>query len=108
VLGVAGGEFIILILIFVFGADIKTAGTASVLISIPIVVAGLARHLFTGHFRSRSMLGSLVLSMSIGSIFGAVMGSYISAWTPSDALRVVLAVILLGSAFKLWWKSDAR
>jgi uncharacterized protein len=49
VLGVAGGEFIILILVFVFGADIKTAGTASVLISIPIVVAGLARHLFTGH-----------------------------------------------------------
>ena len=55
-LGVAGGEFIIPILIFVFGADIKTAGTASVLISTPIVVAGVARHVLTGHFRSRTML----------------------------------------------------
>jgi uncharacterized membrane protein YfcA len=31
-MGVAGGEFIIPILIFIFGADIRTAGTASVLI----------------------------------------------------------------------------
>jgi uncharacterized membrane protein YfcA len=65
---------------FVFGADIKTAGTASVLISTPIVVAGVARHLLTGHFRSRSMLGFLVLPMSIGSILGAVVGRYVSAW----------------------------
>src|SRR5262249_31125960 len=43
-LGVAGGEFIIPILIFVFGADIRTAGTASVLISLPVVLAGVVRH----------------------------------------------------------------
>jgi len=49
-LGVAGGEFITPILIFIFGADIKTAGTASVLISIPIVLTGVARHWHTGHY----------------------------------------------------------
>ena len=54
-LGVAGGEFIIPILIFIFGADIRTAGTASVLISIPIVLTGVARHWLTGHYRSQSM-----------------------------------------------------
>jgi uncharacterized protein len=43
-LGVAGGEFIIPILIFGFGVDIKTAGTASVLISVPIVLTGVMRH----------------------------------------------------------------
>ena len=105
-LGVAGGELIIPILIFLFGADIKTAGTASVIISIPIVVAGIARHILTGHFRSRSMLGFLVLPMSIGSIFGALIGGYAAAWVPSETLRVVLAVILLGSALKLWRKAD--
>ena len=55
-LGVAGGEFIIPILIFAFGADIRTAGTASVLISIPVVLTGVARHWLTGHYRSQSLL----------------------------------------------------
>jgi hypothetical protein len=62
-LGVAGGEFIIPILIFVFGADIRTAGTASVLISLPIVFTGVARHWLTGHYRSHTMLAYLVLPM---------------------------------------------
>ena len=105
-LGVAGGELIIPILIFIFGADIKTAGTSSVLISVPIVIAGITRHVMTGHFRSRSMLAYLVLPMSIGSAFGAVAGGYMAAWAPSDALRIVLAVILAVSAVKLMWKRD--
>jgi uncharacterized membrane protein YfcA len=107
-LGVAGGEFIIPILVFVFGADIKTAGTASVLISTPIVIAGVARHLLTGHFRSRTMLLFLVLPMSLGSILGAVIGGYVSAWAPSDALRVMLAAILFLSAIKLWRNSEGH
>ena len=103
-LGVAGGELIIPILVFVFGADIKSAGTASVLVSVPIVIAGIARHLMTGHFRSRSMLAHLVLPMSIGSAVGAVAGGYLAAWAPSDTLRIVLAIILAVSAAKLMWK----
>lgn len=104
-LGVAGGELIIPILIFVFGADIRTAGTASVLISLPIVATGLARHIRTGHFRSRSMLGYLVLPMTIGSLFGAVAGGYLAAWSPTDTLRIILALILAVSAVKLLTKS---
>jgi uncharacterized membrane protein YfcA len=104
-LGVAGGEFIIPILIFGFGTDIRTAGTASVLISLPIVLAGVARHWLTGHYRSQSMLAYLVLPMCIGSLIGATVGGYLAAWAPTDALRVVLAAILAGSAAKLWSKS---
>jgi uncharacterized membrane protein YfcA len=107
-LGVAGGEFIIPFLIFIFGADIKTAGTASVLISIPIVLTGVARHWLTGHYRSQSMLVYLVLPMCIGSVVGALVGGYLTAWAPTDALRLVLAAILAISAFKLWAKSDAH
>src|SRR4051794_8769127 len=66
-LGVAGGEFIIPMLVFLFGLDISTAGTASVLISVPIVVAGVARHWLAGGFRSRSLWAYLVLPMSFGS-----------------------------------------
>ena len=51
-LGVAGGELIIPILIFLFGADIKTAVTAGLLISTPIVLVRIARAWLTGHYRS--------------------------------------------------------
>jgi uncharacterized membrane protein YfcA len=105
-LGVAGGEFIIPILIFMFGADIKTAGTASVLISIPVVITGVTRHWLTGHYRSQSMLAYLVLPMAIGSVVGATVGGYLATWAPTDALRLVLAAILAVSAVKLWSKSE--
>jgi uncharacterized protein len=105
-LGVAGGEFIIPILIFIFGADIKTAGTASVLISIPVVITGVTRHWLTGHYRSQSMLAYLVLPMAIGSGVGATIGGYLATWAPTDALRLVLAAILAASAVKLWSKSE--
>lgn len=103
-LGVAGGEFIIPILVLVLGADIKTAGTASALISLPIVFAGLTRHFLAGKFRSRSMLGYLVLPMSLGSILGAVLGGYVSAQVPGNSLRLLLAGILVVSTIKLWGK----
>jgi uncharacterized protein len=105
-LGVAGGEFIIPILIFMFGADIKTAGTASVLISIPVVITGATRHWLTGHYRSQSMLAYLVLPMAIGSVVGATIGGYLATWAPTDALRLVLAAILAVSAVKIWSKSE--
>jgi uncharacterized protein len=101
-LGVAGGEFIIPALVLLFGADIRTAGTASVLISLPIVLTGVTRHFLAGTYRSKSMLGFLVLPMSLGSILGAIVGGYVSVSVSQDALRVVLAGILLLSAIKLW------
>lgn len=106
-LGVAGGEFIIPILVLVLGADIRTAGTASVLISLPIVIAGVTRHFLAGKFRSRSMLLYLVLPMSLGSTLGAVLGGYVSALVPGNGLRLLLAGILVASAIKLWGKQES-
>jgi uncharacterized protein len=106
-LGVAGGEFIIPILIFVFGADIRSAGTASVLISLPVVLTGVGRHWLTGHYRSQTMLAYLAIPMCIGSLIGAAIGGYLAAWAPTDALRVALAIILAGSAVKLRSKRGA-
>lgn len=106
-LGVAGGEFIIPILIFVFGADIRSAGTASVLISIPVVLTGVTRHWLTGHYRSASMFQNLILPMALGSLAGAMIGGYLAAWAPADALRVTLAIILAVSAVKLWTKHSS-
>src|SRR5438270_748424 len=44
VLGVAGGELLIPSLISIYGADIRTAGSASILISLGIVLTGLWRY----------------------------------------------------------------
>ena len=107
-LGVAGGELIIPILIFAFGADIRTAGTASVLISTLVVLTGIARHWLTGHFRSRSLLSYLVLPMSVGSVLGAVVGGYLAAWLATDLLKIFLALILAMSAVKLLWKPQGH
>jgi hypothetical protein len=92
------------ILIFAFGAEIRAAGTASVLISIPIVLTGVARHWLTGHYRSQSMLLHLVLPISLGSLIGAAAGSYLAVGAPLNALRLSLAAILAVSALKLWSK----
>ncbi len=103
-LGVAGGEFIIPILIFLFGADIQTAGTLSLLISLPIVAIGVAKHRLNKHYRSRDVLVHLVVPMSLGSIIGAIMGGYLSAYAATGLLKIVLAAILAASAVKLWHK----
>ena len=50
------------------------------------------------------MLTHLVLPMSIGSAVGVVAGGYMIARAPSDALRILLGVILAASAVKLMWK----
>lgn len=100
-LGVAGGEFIIPVLIFFFGADIKTAGTASVLISTPLVLTGIVRHILSGKFRSQTLLARLVIPMSAGSVAGALLGGYAAQWAPTSLLKAILAAVLAASSLKL-------
>src|SRR5215208_953602 len=66
-LGVAGGELIIPSLVFVFGAGIKTAGTASLLISLPTVAVGVLRHRRLGSFTDRADLTQTLAPMGAGS-----------------------------------------
>ena len=72
------------------------------------MLTGVTRHWLTGHYRSQSMLTYLVLPMCIGSLLGAMVGGYLAAWAPTDALRLVLAAILAASAIKLWSKSAVQ
>jgi uncharacterized membrane protein YfcA len=68
-LGVAGGEVIIPTLVFAFGVDIKTAGTAS----LPTVLTGIARYARRGAYTDRSPLVTTVAPMGVGSVIGAVL-----------------------------------
>jgi len=79
-LGVAGGELLIPTLVLLFGADIKLAGSLSVL------------------GRNRTFL----LVMAAGSMIGTFVGGLLLGLVTSAVLLPALAVILLISAVKVW------
>jgi len=65
-LGVAGGELIISTLVFIFGFEVKLAGSAGVLIGLPTVTVGLLRHLRHGRLAPQEGLW-VILSIGIPS-----------------------------------------
>jgi uncharacterized membrane protein YfcA len=101
-LGVAGGELIIPTLVFAFGAGIKTAGTASLLISLPTVAVGVLRHRSLGSFAERADLTQTVTPMGLGSVVGAVAGGLFVGLVPAAVLKFVLGVILIVSAVRIF------
>jgi uncharacterized protein len=101
-LGVAGGELIIPTLLFAFGADVKTAGTASLLISLPTVAVGVVRHARLKAFDDRPDLTQTVAPMGVGSVIGAVAGGLLVGFVPAAALKLLLGVVLIVSAVRIF------
>ena len=101
-LGVAGGEVIIPTLLFVFGADIVAAGTASLLISLPTVAVGVARHTRRGVLSDRSDRRRTITPMGIGSVIGAIIGGLLVGIAPQSAIKLVLGLILIYSALRVF------
>lgn len=97
-LGVAGGELLIPTLLLVFGLDVRLAGTASVLISLPTVLTGLLRYRRHGAFERRADVTGVVAPMAAGSVIGAVLGGSLLAFAPTTLLKLGLGSILLLSA----------
>ena len=103
-LGVAVGEVIISTLNFAYGADIKTAGTASLLISLPTVAVGIARYARRGAYE-RDALTQTVAPMGLGSVIGAVIGGLLVGSVPAPLLKVGLGIILIVSAWRTFQHS---
>ncbi|MCS7120001.1 MAG: sulfite exporter TauE/SafE family protein [Candidatus Bathyarchaeota archaeon] len=91
--GVAGGEFRIPVFIYIFGLDIVTAGTASLLVSIPTVASGFLRHRRLGNFDGTSLRIPIILGLS--SVFGALCGASFLEVVGKETLKVLLAFILI-------------
>jgi uncharacterized membrane protein YfcA len=108
VLGVAGGELIIPTLIFAFGADVKIAGTASLIISLPTILVGLVRYARRGAFAERRMLTETVAPMGVGSVIRAIIGSLLVGLISSALLKLVLGLILIVSAVKIFRKDSGH
>jgi uncharacterized protein len=101
-LGVAGGELLIPTFVFVFGADIKTAGTASLLVSLPTVAVGVFRYRASGGYAAQESIRRIGLPMALGSLAGASLGAGLVGWVDVRVLKAVLAVVLAVSALRMW------
>lgn len=100
-LGVAGGEFLIPTFMLAFGADVATAGTASLLVSLPTVAVGVSRFAREGAYGDRAELARIAAPMALGSAAGALLGAALLPYAPTAALKAALGLILAVSAVKL-------
>jgi uncharacterized membrane protein YfcA len=105
-LGVAGGEVIIPILILIFGIDVKLAGTMSLIISLPTMVVGITRHTRNKMYSVKSELSSLVVPMGIASIIGASIGAFLVIYAPSELLKIILGALLIFTSIKLFTEKE--
>jgi uncharacterized membrane protein YfcA len=100
-LGVAGGEVIIPTLIFAYGVDVKTAGIASLLVSLTTVMAGIVRYLQRGAY-DRGSFTATVAPMGAGSVIGAIIGGLLVGIVAASVLKVLLGGVLIGSAARMF------
>lgn len=107
-LGVAGGELIIPTLIFVFGIGVKLAGTASLIISLPTICAGLIRYYRSRAFFDRAVARQIVLPMGAGSVLGSILGGLLFGFVSPSALKVILGVVLIYSAYRMFQHQRSR
>lgn len=107
-LGVAGGEMIIPTIVLLYSADIKLAGSLSLAISIPTIIMGLIKYQRQGKLSEIYDSRSFILWMALGSIIGALIGSYLLQFVSSSFLYIFLGLILFISAFRLLSHAKAQ
>jgi len=97
--GVAGGEFRIPALIYIFGLDIVNAGTLSLLVSIPTVASGLLKHHRTKHLNYDTCI--IATAMGVSSVIGSLIGASYVNNVDKGLLKVMLGAILVLSALRI-------
>ncbi|NYI81262.1 sulfite exporter TauE/SafE family protein [Nocardioides panzhihuensis] len=105
-MGVAGGELLIPTIVLLFGADIRLAGSLSLLVSLPTMLVAFTRYSRDGGFTVLRPNLRFVALMGAGSVAGAVAGGVLLQYVAGPALIGALALILLVSATKVWRHSD--
>jgi uncharacterized membrane protein YfcA len=101
-LGVAGGELIIPTIILLYGIDIKLAGSLSLCVSLPTVLIGIMKYRQKGELKIVKNNLNFMFCMAIGSVLGAFIGSRILIGIGVGTLQIILGIILLISAIKIF------
>jgi uncharacterized membrane protein YfcA len=100
-MGVAGGELLIPTIVLLYGIDIKTAGSLSLLVSLPTMLVAFARYSRDSSFAVLHKNLHFAAVMVAGSVAGAVLGGLLLGVVPDLVLIPVLAAVLVISAIKL-------
>ncbi|XVQ15500.1 TSUP family transporter [Spirillospora sp. CA-255316] len=101
IMGVAGGELLIPAIVLLYAVDIKTAGSLSLLVSLPTMLVAFARYSRDDSFAVLGAHLRFVAIMVAGSITGALAGGLLLGVIPDLVLIPILAALLLISAVKL-------
>ncbi len=102
VMGVAGGELLIPTIMLLDAVDLKTAGSLSLVVSLPTMLVAFARYSQDQAFGVLRENAAFAVAMTLGSVAGAVAGGRLLGVVPSAGLVPALAAILVISAVRLW------
>ncbi len=97
-LGVGGGNFIVPVLVWL-GFDAKKASATTAFIVIFSSLSGFFGHAAIGHINLR-----LLMLSAVGSVAGAIAGSWLMYWKLEAAqVKKIIAVVLYAIAIKMIW-----
>ena len=102
VMGVAGGELLIPTIVLLYDIDIKTAGSLSLIVSLPTMLVAFARYSRDQSFVVLRQNTRFITTMAAGSITGTILGGLLLGVIPNLVLIPVLVLLLLASAIKVW------
>lgn len=97
-LGVGGGVLIVPALVLLFKQPYQTAVGTSLLVIIPIAVAGAWRHYTLGNANV-----NLAAAMALGGMLGAISGATIIQYVPELWAKRAFALFLVYVAGRLWY-----
>ena len=100
-MGAAGGELLIPVIVLLFAVDIKIAGSLALAISLPTMLVAFARYSRDRSFEVLRATKGFVLAMAAGSIIGTILGGLLLGAVP-EAVLIPLVALLLASAIKVW------
>ncbi len=101
-MGVAGGELLIPTLVLLYGIDIRTAGTLSLLVSLPTMLVAFARYSRDDSFGVLRRHPRFLIAMTLGSITGTFIGAVLAGVVPVSVIVPLLVALLVFSAWKVW------
>ncbi|MEV4571423.1 sulfite exporter TauE/SafE family protein [Nonomuraea sp. NPDC049419] len=101
IMGVAGGELLIPTIVVLYSVDIRTAGSLSLLVSLPTMLVAFTRYSRDGGVAVLGANLRFVAVMVVGSIASALLGGLLLGVIPDLVLIPILAVVLLISACKM-------